>query len=114
MSGGSSSSVSIVTDYGLGGPGSNPGGDEIFRPFRPALVPTQPPIKWVPGVPGVKVRQRRAADHLPPSSAAVMEDYSYTSTHPLDHTGPVTGDQFTFSLGVREFLGSKSPIMKKS
>ena len=30
------SSVGIATDYGLDGPGSNPGGDEIFRPSRPA------------------------------------------------------------------------------
>ena len=44
-------SVGIATDYGLEGPGSNPGGDEIFRPFRPALEPTQPPVKWVPGLP---------------------------------------------------------------
>ena len=29
---------------------SNPGGDEIFRPSRPALWPTQPPIYWVPGL----------------------------------------------------------------
>jgi len=42
------SSVGIATDYGLGGPGSNPGGDEIFRPSRPALRPTQPPVQWVP------------------------------------------------------------------
>ena len=37
------------------------------------------------------MRPGRAADHSPTSSAAVMEVYSYISTHPLDHTGPVTG-----------------------
>jgi len=44
------SSVSITTDYRLDGPGSNPGGDEIFRPSRPALGPTQPPEKWALGL----------------------------------------------------------------
>ena len=44
------SSVGIATDYGLDGPGSNPGEDEIFRPSRPALGPTQLPVKWVPGL----------------------------------------------------------------
>ena len=46
---GPGSSVGIVTDYGLDGQGSNYGGDEIFRPSRPSLGPTQPPVQWVPG-----------------------------------------------------------------
>jgi len=42
------------------------------------------------------VRPGRAADHSPPSSAAVMEEWSYTSNRSLGHTGPVTGT-FTFT-----------------
>jgi len=48
----SGSSVGIATDYELEGPGTNPGGDEIFRPSRPALRPTQPPVECVPVVKG--------------------------------------------------------------
>ena len=66
--------VGIATDYGLDGPESNPGRGEIFRSSRPALGPTQPPVKRVPGLSGGKEGPRRAADHSPPSSAAVMEE----------------------------------------
>ena len=69
--GGPGSSVGIATDYGIEGPGSNPGGDEIFRPSRPALWPTQSPLKWVPVLFRGKVRPGRAADHSPPSSVGV-------------------------------------------
>ena len=37
---GPGSTVGIATGYGLDGSGSNPGGDEIFRPSRPAPGPT--------------------------------------------------------------------------
>jgi len=48
---GPGSSVGIATDYGLDGPGSNPGRDEISHPSRPAQGPTQPPVQWVQGLP---------------------------------------------------------------
>ena len=50
------------------------------------------------------MRPGRAADHSPPSSAAVMEEQSYTSTHPLGHTGPVTGSRYLFFGGGGELV----------
>ena len=44
------------------------------------------------------MRPGRAADHSPPSSAAVMEEQSYTSAHPLGHTGPATGSLYLLAL----------------
>ena len=44
----------VATDYGLDGSGSNPSGDEIFRPSRPVLGPTQPPEIGTGSFPGVK------------------------------------------------------------
>jgi hypothetical protein len=50
------------------------------------------------------VRPGRAADRSPPSSAAVMEEKSYTSTHPLGHTGPVTGSlYFLYYVSIQEY-----------
>jgi hypothetical protein len=48
---------------------------------RPALGPTQPPIRWVPVAPSLVVkRPEREADHSPPCSAEVKNVWSYTST----------------------------------
>ena len=52
--------------------------------------------------PGGKVRTMSAVDHSPPSSVAVTEEYSCTSTHPLGHTGPVTACTFTFHTSIQE------------
>jgi len=70
---GPGSSVGIATGYGVDGPGSNPGGDEIFCLSRPALGPTLLHNgHWV--FPGGKVQLGRATDFSPPSSATVMEE----------------------------------------
>jgi hypothetical protein len=43
---------------------------------RPVFVSTQPPIQWVPGLPGVK-------QHLPPASAEVKESVELYLHSPL-------------------------------
>jgi len=63
----------VASDYELGGPGSNPGGDEIFRPSIPALGPTQLPVQWVPGLSRGLRWPGRGADPPPSSSAEVLK-----------------------------------------
>jgi len=70
---GPGSSVGIATDYGLDRPGSNPGGARFSaRPDRP-WGPPSPLQNGYRVFPVGKERPGRAADHSPPSSAAVME-----------------------------------------
>jgi hypothetical protein len=57
---------------------------------RTAVGPTQPPIQWVPGAPSLRVKQPgREADHSPPSSAEVMNAWSYTFAPPIRLHGVV-------------------------
>jgi len=71
---GPGSSVGIATDYGLDGPGSNPGGNDFPSVHTgPGAHPASCKI-GTGSFPGGKVRPGRAADHSPPSSAAVMKE----------------------------------------
>jgi hypothetical protein len=57
-------------------------GQEIFlfsKTSKPGLGPTQPPIKFVPAF----LRYGIEVDHLPPSSAEVKNEWSYTSASPI-------------------------------
>jgi hypothetical protein len=94
MIGGPGSSVGIATDYGLDGPGIESRCGEIFR--CPDW-PWGPPSLLYNGYrvfPGGKARLGRAADHSPPSNAAVnerVELYLYLPSRP---SSPVTGELF--------------------
>jgi hypothetical protein len=76
------SAVGIATAYGLDGPGiESRWRRDIPHLFRPALKPTHPPVRWVPGLSGGKVRPGRDADPSPPSNAEVknrVELYLYS------------------------------------
>jgi hypothetical protein len=64
--------VGKVTAYRLDGPGiESRWGRDFPHLSIPALRPTQPPVQWVPGLPGGKVQPGCDADPSPPSSAEV-------------------------------------------
>ena len=50
------------------------------------------------------MRPGRAADHSPPSSVAFIEEYSYTSTHPVGHTEPVTGSLYLYLIYIYIYI----------
>jgi hypothetical protein len=85
------SSVCVATRYRLDGPGSNPGGGEIFR--------TLPDRSWGPPsllhngyrvFPGGK-RPEHGLDHPPPSTAEVKERVELYLYSPSGPTWPVLG-----------------------
>jgi hypothetical protein len=80
------SSVGIATGYGLDDRGvavrvSVGENFLLSTSSRPALGPTQPPTKWIPGslFPGVK-RTGCEADHSLPTSAAVKNTSSWSTS----------------------------------
>ena len=65
--------MAVIYDTRLDGPGSNPGGDDIFRTSRPALGPTQPPVQWVPGLSRGYRQPGRGGDPPPLPVPKVLE-----------------------------------------
>jgi hypothetical protein len=86
----------ISSGYGLDDRGSRvrfPRGLGIFlftTASRTALVPTQPPIQWVPGALSLAVKRAgREADHSPPSIAEVKQSVELYLHSPIHLHGVV-------------------------
>ena len=106
---GPGSSLGIATGYGLDGPGSNPGGGEIFRTCSDR--PWGPPSLLYNGYrvfPWGKERPGRDADPSPSSSAEVMKGRAIPLPPPLWAVRPVqslsacTRVTFTFTLPMQD------------
>ena len=89
---GRDSAVGIATRYGLDGPGVESWwGRDFPRPSRPALGPTLPPIRWVPGLfPGGKAAKAWRLPPTPPS-AEVKESVELYLYSPFGTSWPVLG-----------------------
>jgi hypothetical protein len=83
------SSVSIVSDYKLDDSEFNPRQRQRIFPLafvsRPALVPTQPHVQWVPGVlsPGVKRGRGVVLTSHPHLVPRLRMSRSYACSHPM-------------------------------
>ena len=92
---GTGSSVGIATELRAGRSGIE---SRLGRDFPPVQTgPGAHPASCTMGTGsflGVKCGRGVLLTTHPHSSAAVMEEQSYTSTHPLGHTGPVTGSLY--------------------
>jgi hypothetical protein len=79
--------------------------------FRTAPGPTQPPIQWVSGALSLELkRPGREANHSPPSSTEVKNEWSYTSTPPYVFMGWCLvkhRDSFTFAFFPHLWTGAK-------
>jgi len=74
----------------MDGPGSNPGGDEFFRPSRPVMGPNQPPIEWVSALSlGTGGRGVGLTPHLHLVPKGPRKECSYTSTRPKGPAWPM-------------------------
>ena len=75
------SSVDTATRYEVECPGIEfRWGRNFSQPSRPALGPTQPPTKLVPGFFPVAKRPGCGVDYPPPLAPRLKTEYSYTST----------------------------------
>jgi hypothetical protein len=79
---------------------------------RQALGPSQPPVQWVPGGPfvGTKARPGRDADHSPPSSAEVENEWSGRHTPPPSAIMACSGTALAFSDEINFITTAKLPV----
>jgi hypothetical protein len=109
--------VGIVAGCGIGDVGLHYcKGQDIFL-FPVSSRPIQRPRHWFPGTGSLEVRwPEHEADHSPPSSAEVKNEWSYTPTPPLCLQG-MHRDNFTVTicLVVRSvvFTGMYSEVLRE-
>ena len=102
--------VGIATRYRLDGPGiESRWGRDFPHPSRPALVPTQPPIQWVPKLfpRGKAAGPWRGVDHPPHLSPRLKKEYNYTSTPPLGLRGLFQGEFYLYLYSYLSFYHKK-------